>query len=80
MHIQEPETELHPNQNQWEDNKGQQNNPDSNQVQDTAGNQVSLQEKAAPQPTTVPTTSRGGSSNIRYVAACSDINKLCHQY
>ena len=63
VHSQEFKTKLHPDQNQREDNKRQQNNPSSNQIQDTAGDQVSLQEKAAPQPTNVPTTPRR-SSNI----------------
>ena len=75
VHSQESETKLHPDQNQREDNEGQQNNPISNQIQDTAGNKISLQEKTEPQPTNVPTTSRRSSNFWRYVAACSEINK-----
>jgi len=65
-----PVTKLHPYQNQRENNQGQQNNPKSNQIQNTTGNQVSLHEKTVPQSTTIP-TAFGGSSSIKRHAATS---------
>jgi len=76
VHSQKPETKLHPHQNQWENSKGQQNNPNSNQIQDTTGNQVSLQEKTVPQPATIPTASGGGSSIRRHAATSRTNNKI----